>query len=184
MGAEVPWNAVKAEADYYQVPLELLRAPVEVALPPDIMTVRRLYVETSCTEVLRRDEICMYSLNDLPPDLKTQIRIVAVEVNRHQCGSKTVFVVSQQIFEEAGFRDTFRGAWERIERRCYHKIPDGVDIIIPSHPMEISREQFEHFVCVSYAVPPVGPMVTAGDQVVGVLKTEDAGVAGVDRYPR
>merc|ERR1712228_905387 len=102
--------------------------------------------------------------------LKTQIRIVAVEVVRHHCGSKTVFVVSQQVLEEAGFRERSEDVWERIERRCYHKVPGGVELIIPEHPMEISREQFDFFVCVSYAVPPMGPVVTAGDQVVGVLR--------------
>merc|ERR1711920_943819 len=137
------------------------------------LTVRRLYVETSCTEVLRRDEICMYSLNDLPPDIKSQVRIVAVEVNRHQCGSKTVFVVSQQVFEEAGFRDRLDGTWERLERRCYHKVSGGCDLVIPSHPMEIGREAFEYYVGVTYAIPPVGPVVTAGDQVVGVLRQDE-----------
>lgn len=165
------WSAVKAEADFYQVPVELLMSPMELAIPPDILTVRRLYIDDNCMEAVRRDEICMYSLIDLPPDLKTQIRIVAVEVNRHHSGSKTVFVVSRQVLEEASYGDRLDGAWERIERRCYHKITEGVELIIPAHPMEISREHCAFYVCVTYAVPPVGPVVAAGNQVVGVLRS-------------
>mmetsp|Transcript_6602 Transcript_6602/g.14428 ORF Transcript_6602/g.14428 Transcript_6602/m.14428 type:complete len:247 (-) Transcript_6602:65-805(-) len=168
---EVPWSSVKAEADYYGVPLDLLSAPVQVVLPPDVLSVRRLYVEAQSTEVLRRDEVCMYSMIDLPPDLKSQTRIVAVEVMRHQ-GTKTVFVITQQLLQHAGFYeaevDRFH-RWERTERRCYHPIVGGMQLVIPHHPMEISREVEEHYVCVSYAVPPVGPVVTTSNGVVAML---------------
>lgn len=164
---KVPWSAVKAEADFYQIPLELLSSPAEVVIPPDILCVRRLYTEVSCTEALRRDEVCMYSLSDLPPDLKTQTRIIAVEVNRHQCGTKTVFVISQQVLEEVGFCERSETTWERTERRCYHKY-NGMDLVIPTHPMEVGREEHDAYMCVVYAVPPVAPVVVAGNSVVGV----------------
>jgi len=163
----LPWNAVRAEADFYQIPLDLLHSPAEVVIPPDILSVRRIYTELQCTETLRRDEICMYSLSDLPPDLKTQTRIVAVEVNRHQCGTKTVFVISQQVLEEAGFCERSETTWERTERRCYHKY-NGMELVIPKHPMEVGREEHPEYVCVVYAVPPVGPVIVAGNSVVGV----------------
>lgn len=173
----VVWDAIKAESDFYGVPLEDLRPPVEVKMPPDILTVRRLYVEAApreamMTEALRRDEVCMYTMTDLPPDLKSQTRIVAVEVIRHQWGSKTVFVANQQVLEEAGFCERADGsvrAWERTERRCYHAMQGGVEVVIPTHPMEVCREHYEHYVCVTYALPPVGHMVSSNDQIVGVL---------------
>lgn len=166
---QLPWGAVKAEADFYQVPLDLLSAPCEVVIPPDILCVRRLYNEASCTETLRRDEVCMYSLSDLPPDLKTQTRIVAVEVNRHQCGTKTVFVISKQVLEEAGFCERPEVCWERTERRCYHKY-NSMELVIPTHPMEVGREEHDDYVCLVYAVPPVPHVIVAGDGVVGVQR--------------
>lgn len=165
------WSMVKAEADFYQVPLQFLTPPAEVVMPPDVLSVRRLYLEIGSKETLHRDELCMYSLTDLPPDLRSQTRIQSVEVNRHQCGSKTVFVVNQQILEEAGFMDRADGMYERTERRCYYR-HDGHEIIIPAHPMEVCREHHESYVCVTYAVPPVGEVVTAGGQVVGVVNTK------------
>mmetsp|Transcript_10730 Transcript_10730/g.37550 ORF Transcript_10730/g.37550 Transcript_10730/m.37550 type:complete len:292 (+) Transcript_10730:161-1036(+) len=169
------WYSVKAEADFYQIPLNLLRAPVEVIVPPDILVVRHLYsyTGTPSSEALRGDELCMYCLTDLPPDLKTQIRIDSVLVNRHQCGSKTVFVISQQVLEEAGFYERSDGLWERTERRLYHR-SSGVELVIPKHPMEVDRERQEHFLCITYVVPLVGP----------VIATSTGGVVGVQNHRR
>lgn len=167
LGGRLAWRTVKAEADFYQIPMDLLKAPVEVVLPPEILSVRYLYAEPTSSETLRRDEICLYSLNDLPPDLKMHIRIVAVEVNRHQCGSKSVFVISQQVLQEAGFCERCPGTWERTERLTYHR-HQGVDLVIPRHPMEVDRQETEHYTCVTFAIPPVGPIVVAGNNVVGV----------------
>lgn len=169
----IPWNDIKAEADFYGVPLEAMRPPTEVILPPSVLTVRRLYVEPVTSEILRRDELCMYSMSDLPPDMKSQTRIIAVEVLHGIIrGSKTVFVVSQPVLEEAGFCERPDGtirAWERTERHSYHAQKAGIELIIPSHPMEVNREIHEHYISVTYAVPPVGHMVTTADGVVGVL---------------
>mmetsp|Transcript_29094 Transcript_29094/g.46304 ORF Transcript_29094/g.46304 Transcript_29094/m.46304 type:complete len:247 (+) Transcript_29094:46-786(+) len=169
---DVSWAMVKEEADFYSIPIDLLKAPVEVVLPPDILVVRRLYAEneTPCPEHLARDEICMYSMTDLPPDLKSQTRIIAVEVIRHQCGSKTMFVISQRVLEEAGFLERASGTWERTERRCYHTLKDGTQLLIPEHPMEVLRESTDHYVCVTYAVPPVSIPVIAGESVVAVRR--------------
>mmetsp|Transcript_137284 Transcript_137284/g.342266 ORF Transcript_137284/g.342266 Transcript_137284/m.342266 type:complete len:320 (-) Transcript_137284:123-1082(-) len=169
------WSAVKAEADFYQIPLDLLREPVEVVLPPDILIVRHLYSyhNTPSTETLHPGEVCMYSLNDLPPDLKTQIRIDSVLVNRHQCGSKTVFVINRQVLEEAGFIERSEGVWERTERKCYHK-KSGLQLLVPKHPMEVDRDEQQHYLCITYVVPLVGPVVSSGNM----------GVVGVQAYRR
>lgn len=164
------WTAVKLEADFYQIPVELLQGPVEVVLPPDILVVRHLYTYPGqpSTEPLKAEEICMYSLNDLPPDLKTQIRIDSVLVNRHQCGSKTVFVVGRLVLSEAGFCDRGDGVWERTERKCYHR-KNGMQLVIPRHPMEVDREDHPHYLCITYVVPLVGAVIsTASGGVVGV----------------
>jgi hypothetical protein len=169
---ELTWAMVKAEADFYSIPVDLLQPPVEVAIPPDILFVRRLYAEREnpCPEHLSRDEICMYSMSDLPPDLKSQTRIIAVEVIRHQCGSKTMFVISQRVLEEAGFLERSGGTWERTERRCYHKLEGGTQLLVADHPMEVCRDMTDHYVCVTYAIPPVSCPVTAGDSVIGVQR--------------
>lgn len=171
------WGVVKAEADFYQIPLDCLRPPVEVLIPPDILVVRHVfaYNGTRSTESLRADEVCVYCLGDVPPDLKTQIRIDSVHVNRHQSGSKTVFVVSQQVIEEAGFFQRAEGFYERTERRCYHK-KSGLELVIPKHPMEVEREHQEHYLCITYVIPVVGPVVTThtggvvGIQLTGVVR--------------
>lgn len=170
--SQFSWNDLKAEADFFQVPLEMLNAPVEVAVPPDILSVRRVYAEDpeSITDPLHRGEMGMYSMSDLPPDLKSATRIIAVEVMRG-CGAKTVFAVGQRTLEEAGFAESIGGVWERTERYCYHRIRPDCELVIPKHPMEISRAVHEHFVCVTYCIPPMGNIVCAGGSVVGVLNT-------------
>jgi len=166
------WHEVKAEADFYQVPLNLLELPAQVVLPPNILSVRRLYLEDQPpAEVSHRgpDDLCMYSLQDLPPDLKSQTSIIGVEVDHQTFGTKTLFLVRKQILMEAGFLYSRQEAlWERTEQSNYHK-RGGAPLCIPTHPTEVCREETSDYVCITYAVPPVSPIVTAGSAIVGVL---------------
>ncbi|CAE8584474.1 unnamed protein product [Polarella glacialis] len=171
---ELHWAEVRAEADFFQIPLNQIEPPVEVVLPPDVLSVRRLYVDDqpppATTASGGPDELCMYTLSDLPPDFKSQTSIVGVEVDRRSfVGTKTVFLARRQLLQEAGFC-FYRpeSLWERTERRVYHRLR-GTELVVPKHPTEVSRERTEHYMCITYAVPPVSPVVTAGDAVVGVL---------------
>lgn len=168
------WTDIKHEADFYQIPVEMMVQPVEVILPPDVLCVRRLYSEgttPSGVEPLHRDEICMYAMGDLPQDLRSQTRIVAVEVLQPGSASKTVFAIGQRMLEESGFfSHSQNGVWERTERRCYHRVTPHVQVIIPTHPMELCRETHEHYICVTYCIPPVGNIVSTGEGgVVGIV---------------
>jgi len=167
---QLPWGLVKAEADFYQVPVDLIKPPVQVATPPDILRVRRLYRgEGTTSEPRHEDELCMVSMSDIPADLKSQTRIIAVEVIGQWCGSKTVFLVSQRVLEEAAFVERENGTWERAERLCYHRLTGGVELVVPEHPAEVCRETHPDYVCVTYAVPAVGEVIATSSGVVGIL---------------
>eukprot|EP00747_Dinoflagellata_sp_TGD_P028894 gnl/TRDRNA2_/TRDRNA2_133551_c0_seq1.p1 gnl/TRDRNA2_/TRDRNA2_133551_c0~~gnl/TRDRNA2_/TRDRNA2_133551_c0_seq1.p1 ORF type:complete len:250 (+),score=38.60 gnl/TRDRNA2_/TRDRNA2_133551_c0_seq1:92-841(+) len=164
----MPWSVVKAEADFYQVPVVELTAAVEVVIPPDILCVQRLYAEMDSLEPLHRDEICLHTMRNLPQDLQTRVRIAGLEVIPGG-ETKTVFAVSKRTLEEASFVELCGGVWERTERRCYHK-KGAAEIVIPEHPMEVSREHHAHYVCVTYALPPVNnPVTTVASGVVGTV---------------
>lgn len=136
------WQEIKAEADFYLVPitsLDSLYSPeVVVKLPPGMSNTRTLIFNIEHT----KKNAHWLPRTSLPPDVKTYIAGV------HGLAVDPVHL------KELGFVHVGDGnhMFERKERIVYYTKSCDATTLVPTHPHEIERLELPRWTQVTYAV--------------------------------